>query len=79
MREEAFFKEVIDFEIFISSLTIVEIDKTPNENIKRKMKDKIKDFSILTISSETEELGRSLIKEGAINKSYSEDAYHILL
>ncbi len=63
MTEEAFFKKVIDFKIFISSLTIVEIDKTPDENIKRNMKDKIKDFSIPTISSETEELGRSLIKD----------------
>ena len=43
------------------------------------MTDKIKDFSILTISNETEELGKKIIEKGAINKSYSEDAYHIAI
>jgi len=76
---ESFFKESNDFEIFISNITIAEIEKTPDEKIKRKMKEKIKDFSILTISNEIEELGNSLIEKGAINKSYSEDAYHIAI
>ena len=76
---ELFFKESNNFEIYVSNITIVEIEKTPDEKIKRKMKEKIKDFSILTISNETEEFGNSLIKKGAINKSYSEDAYHIAI
>jgi len=34
-------------------------------------------LSVLSISNEVEELAKEIIKKGAINESYSEDAYHI--
>ena len=76
---ESFFSEVKDFEIFISDITLAEIDNTPDEEIKRKMKEKIVSFSILTSSNEIEELVKYIIQNGAINESYSEDTYHIAI
>jgi hypothetical protein len=43
------------------------------------MKEKITNFSILTSSNEIEELVKDIIQKGAINESYSEDAYHIAI
>ena len=34
-------------------------------------------LSVLSISNEVEELAKEIIKKGAINELYSEDAYHI--
>jgi len=76
---ESFFSETKSFEIFISNITIAEIEKTPDKEIKTKMKGKIADFSVLTISNEIEELANVIIQKGAIKESYSEDAYHIAI
>ena len=76
---ESFFKEIENFETYISDITIAEIEKTPDEEIKNNMKEKITQFSVLTISDEIEELAKEIIRRGAINESYSEDAYHIAI
>ncbi len=76
---ESFFKEIGNFEAFISSITIAEIEKTPDKQIKQNMKQKIEDFSVLTISNEIEELTKEIIQKEAIIESYSEDAYHIAI
>ena len=41
------------------------------------MKEKIQNFSVLTISNEIEDLAKEIIRKWAINESYSEDACHI--
>ena len=76
---ESFFSETKNFEIFISNITVAEIEKTPDKEIKTKMKEKIQNFSVLTISNEIEDLAKEIIRKGAINESYSEDAYHIAI
>jgi len=76
---ESFFAETKNFEIFISNITIAEIENTPDNEIKKKMEEKIANFSVLTISNEIEELTKDIIRKGAINESYSEDAYHIAI
>ena len=76
---ESFFKEIENFETYISDITIALIEKTPDEEIKNNMKEKITQFSVLTISDEIEELAKEIIRRGAINESYSEDAYHIAI
>lgn len=76
---ESFFSETKSFEIFISNITIAEIEKTPDKEIKTKMKGKVAGFSVLTISNEIEELAKDIIRNGAIKESYYEDAYHIAI
>ena len=74
---ESFFNEIENFEVFISIITIAEIENTPDKDFKKKMKDKITSFTVLAISDDVEELTQEIIERGAINKSYSEDAYHV--
>jgi len=74
---ESFFEEIEIFEVYISNYTILEIEKTPDETIKEKMKDKILQYSVISTSKEVEELANEIIQSGAINKAYMEDAYHI--
>ena len=43
------------------------------------MKESITKFTVLSLSDDVEELAREIIQKGAINASYSEDAYHIAI
>ncbi len=43
------------------------------------MKGSITKFIVLSVSDEVEELAREIIQRGAINVSYSEDAYHVAI
>lgn len=74
---ESFFREIEKIEVFISIITIAEIENTPDKDFKKKMKDKITSFTVLAITDDVEELTQEIIERGAINKSYSEDAYHV--
>ena len=49
------------------------------KEIKKNMKEKIANFSVLAISNEIEELAKDIIGKRAINEKYSEDAYHIAI
>ena len=76
---ESFFSEIETYDIYISNITILEIENTPNKNLKSLMKERIKLFTVLSISEDVEELGKEIIQKGAIKSSYSEDAYHIAI
>lgn len=74
---EAFFDQIGNFEAFISQITVVEIDRTPNTEVRRKMKDTISRFSALTLTVEVESIASEYIRQGAVPEGYPEDAYHI--
>lgn len=76
---ESFFSEIETYDIYISNITILEIENTPNKNLKSLMKERIKLFTVLSISEDVEELVKEIIQKGAIKSSYSEDAYHIAI
>lgn len=76
---DSFFEECEKFRIYISDITIAEIGKTPDEEIKNLMNEKIAKFFVLEVSDEVEDLTREIIQKGAVNESYLEDAYHIAI
>ena len=74
---EDFFHSSGEFEIFVSELTLAEIEKTPDTELLEKMRDLVSPFNVLELSQEMEILAREYIHQGAVPKAYSEDAYHI--
>ena len=74
---EEFFSKIGIYTTYISELTIAEIDKTPDPLLRSKMKETIRNFTILEITESVEELAKEYVKYGAIPESYFEDAYHI--
>ena len=74
---EEFFSEIRIYDTYISELTIAEIERTPDQTLRDKMKQAVKGFSILEINESVEELTKEYIKYGAVPESYLEDAYHI--
>ena len=76
---ESFFKETGDYEVFVSEITIAEIERTPEPVIQIKMRKAIFPFSILALNEEVEHLAAEYIRHMAIPDGYPEDAYHIAI
>jgi predicted nucleic acid-binding protein len=76
---EAFFKEIENFEVCISEITVAEIERTPGLELQNKMRETISRFSILPLTDDVEWLAKEYVRHGAVPESYPEDAYHIAI
>ncbi|NVM31376.1 MAG: PIN domain-containing protein [Candidatus Helarchaeota archaeon] len=74
---EEFFKKMENFEVYISDITVVEIEKTPDSEIQNEMKKIITNFSVCSLPEDLEWLINEYMRYGAFSESYKEDAYHI--
>lgn len=76
---EIFFRDITDFDAYISDITVAEIDRTPNSELRSKMREPASKFSMLSMTDDAESLAREYIRYGAVPKDYAEDAYHIAI
>lgn len=76
---ETFFREIANFESFISEITVAEIERTPDIGLRNKMKDAVREFSVFPLTDDVEWIAREYIRHGAVPEGYSEDAYHIAI
>jgi predicted nucleic acid-binding protein len=74
---EIFFKEITDFDVYVSDITVAEIDRTPDLELRSKMIESASKFSTLSMSDDVEWLAREYVRFGAVPRDYTEDAYHI--
>lgn len=66
-----------NFDIYISEITVAEIEKTPDASIRMKMRAAIESFKLLPTSDDMAGLAKEYMEKGAIPNSHPEDAYHI--
>lgn len=76
---ETFFEKAEEFEIYVSQVTIEEIERAPDLRLQRKMREITSGFSILSLTDDVEWLAREYIRHDAVPKGYPEDAYHIAI
>jgi predicted nucleic acid-binding protein len=76
---EVFFKETGNFETFVSELTAAEIERTPEIQLRRKMKEAVAQFLLLSLTDDVEWLAKEYVRYGAVPEDYPEDAYHIAI
>lgn len=76
---ETFFKEVESFKACISEVVVMEIEKTPDLDLRRKMKKTISQFSVLPLTNEVEWLTKEYDRYGVFPEDYPEDAYHVAI
>ena len=67
-----------DYEVFISELVLEELERAA-EHVRDKMFSAIKDFIVLKISKEAEELAQIYVKQGIFPEKYFDDALHVAL
>jgi predicted nucleic acid-binding protein len=76
---EGFFKEMKNFEILISEITVAEIERIPDGELRGKMKEAVAGFSVLPLTDDVEGIASEYIRHGAVPAGYREDAYHIAI
>lgn len=76
---EAFFREIENFETFVSEITHAEIERTLDTKLQSKMRDTISEFSLLPLTADVERITSEYIRHGAVPEGYPEDAYHIAI
>ena len=67
-----------DYEVFISELVLEELERVNNQ-MREKMLDAVKKFTVLTISEKAERLAKIYIKQGIFPEKYFDDALHVAL
>ena len=75
----AFFKIIDEFDTYVSEVTIAEIERTTDERLRQKLILEIKNFSVLALTDDVEELTKKYVSNGAVPEAYAEDAYHIAI
>ena len=74
---EMFFKNVLDVDIFVSTITIAECYRTPDLALRESMRDVISRFPSLKDTDDADELASDYVNYGAIPERFKKDAYHI--
>jgi len=82
-RKEAtirFWKEVLpDYQVYISDVTVKELDATKDESLRKKLRRLVKEFKILKPNKKIRELAKVYIERGVFPERYSDDALHVAI
>ena len=74
---EGFFQRIRDFDVFVSDLTIAEIEQTQDQKLRSMMLGEAKQFHALQANDEVRELVNTLMIQHAVPEGFAEDAFHI--
>lgn len=74
-----FFDNINRFDVYVSQLTIAEINNTQDLSLKAKMTAIVKEIKVLEIKNPVEDLTQTYIDYKAVPETYKEDAYHIAI
>jgi len=74
-----FWPRLKDYEVSVSEVTIGELRKHKNEEIRGKMLNLVKDHNVLKPSPESEVLAKAYVENGIIKERVKEDADHIAI
>jgi predicted nucleic acid-binding protein len=80
-RQEAtikFWREVLPlYQVYISGITVEELEATKNEFLRRNFKKLVKEFRILKVNKKIRNLTRIYIEKGIFPERYIDDALHV--
>lgn len=66
-----------DYQVYISEITIKELEETPDITLKRKLRNLVKDFKILKTNNEIRNLAKAYLERGIFPEKYIDDALHV--
>jgi predicted nucleic acid-binding protein len=73
------FAQLHQFDVYISDMTLDEITKTPQQELKKQMLLCVKSFTVLTETPEVVALVDKLLQNHAVPPSSYADAYHLAI
>lgn len=76
-QTQEFWRTLKDFNVYVSEVTLNEINNSPNVRKRNQLLRLIKNFEILPITQEVEKLANEYIKKKIIPEKYFDDALHL--
>lgn len=75
-----FWKEVLPkYKVYVSVITVGELEDTKNEDLRKRLKELIKDIEVLKTNESIKDLAKAYIKNGIFSEKYNEDALHVAI
>ncbi len=75
-----FWKEVLPhYQVYVSEITVKELDDTKDENLRKRLRRLIKGFKILKSNKKIRDLARVYIERGVFSERYVDDALHVAI
>lgn len=75
-----FWEEVLlNYKVFISEITVKELEDTKDETLRKKFKRLIKNFKILKTNKKITDLANAYVKKGIFLEKYIDDALHVAI
>lgn len=65
--------------LYISDVTLKELDATKDETLRKRLRKLVKDFKILKPNKKIRELAKVYIERGIFPERYSDDALHVAI
>lgn len=75
---ETFWELLPYHDVFISTLVQEEINSASG-SLREKLKEKIRDFTVLEITTDADELAQDYIEQSIFSERYSNDALHVAI
>jgi len=73
-----FWKDALpNYKVYISEVTVKELEDTKDETLRRKFKGLIKSFKILKSNKKIRDLANAYIERGVFPEKYVDDALHV--
>ena len=73
-----FWKDVLpNYKVYISEVTVKELEETKDETLRRKLKNLIKGFKVLKTNKKIRDLANAYIGKGVFPEKYLDDALHV--
>ena len=69
----------INYKVFISEITVSELESTRNEALKIKFRKLITDIKVLRLNKKVRDLANVYINRGVFPEKYVEDALHVAI
>ena len=75
-----FWKEVLPrYQVYISEITVKELDDTKDEALRKRLKKLIKGFKILKSNKKIRDMAKAYIDRGVFPERYIDDALHVAI
>src|SRR4030043_990623 len=73
-----FWKDVLpNYKVYISEVTVKELEDTKDETLRRKFKTLIRSFKVLRANKKIRDLANAYIQRGVFPEKYVDDALHV--
>lgn len=72
-----FFEQMGAFDTYVSNLVLLEIENTPDPDLREKLRETAMSFNILRVNEESVALAEEYVRRGALPPSRRNDAQHI--